>query len=216
MLRDLNHPRLRCGFGNFVGHFVKPCLRRRPVAYATPQFTNQVRQDRALFDRHAIVPGKRFGKPPRGLSSKVALGFRVALVHTTPGGTQVQVREVSRIASLPLGHPRRVIVFERSGRQFVLQCRRELEQHTLPDLAHQIYVFAEVALDASVSAMRTKVHEVRQRLHAGRALVEIGAFTTKGVGGNDGLRAKQRFADGAGQFDKIQRCHRRCVLRGLD
>ncbi len=216
MLRDLNHPRLRCWFGNLVGHFVEPCLRRRPVTNATPQLTDQVRQDRALFDRYAVEPVQRFGKSPRGFSSKVALGFRVLLVNTAPCGAQVQVGEVSRIASLPLGHSRGVIVFERSGRQFVLQRRRELEQHALADLAHQIHVFAEVALDASVSAMRTEMHEVRQWLHAGSALVKVRALPAKSIGRDHGLGTKRVLAGRAGQFDKIQRCHRRCVLRRLD
>ena len=64
-------------------------------------------------------------------------------------------------------------------------------------------VFTKIPLHACVAAMRAEMHEVRQRLHTGRAFVKISALATKRVGGNDGLRAKQRFADGTRQFDEM-------------
>ena len=68
-------------------------------------------------------------------------------------------------------------------------------------------IVAEIPLHTGVATVRAEMDEVRQRLHASGALVEIGALATKGVGGNDGLRAKERVADGTGQFDEMQRGH---------
>lgn len=92
--------------------------------------------------------------------------------------------------------------------------RREFAPHASLNVSVNRKVIAEIALDSGVSAVRAHVDEVRQRLHAGRTFVEVCALSTKGIGSDNCLRAKQIFANRAGEFNKVQCGHDRVGSRG--
>jgi hypothetical protein len=119
---------------------------------------------------------------------------------------------VARLQPLPLGHLRRRLVLLRAEhrRRLARELRRELVPHVLAQHRRHVGLVGEVALGARVAAAVAHVHEVRQRLRARGALVEVGALAAERVRRDHGLRAEARLAHRAAEFDLLQRGHRAC------
>src|SRR5213593_3057557 len=92
--RGVEHPLLRRVVDDFVGDLIEPVVRLAHVTDATPQLTNQIREDGAFVAWNTIEARKRVLEHPRRFATEEAFGFDVAFVHAAPGRAQEQIGDV--------------------------------------------------------------------------------------------------------------------------
>src|SRR5665213_1175476 len=121
-----DEPLLSVRINNFFGDAIEPLCRDHAFAHPSPELAHQIGEHRPLFPLDAVVKPERALEHPRGLATEQALGFRVALVDAAPRGAQKQVRNASRLGTLPERDLGGELVLLRARERAFVQPRRQL------------------------------------------------------------------------------------------